>query len=38
MIILALVSRIQTGAIFRYKRRKKSDESQNPTSYEIMLS
>ena len=35
MIILALVSGIQTGAIFRYRRRKKSDDSQNPMSYEI---
>ena len=35
MIILVLVSGIQTGAIFRYRRRKKSDDSQNPMSYEI---
>ena len=37
MIILALVSVIQTGAIFRYRHRKKIEDSQNPMSYEITL-
>lgn len=34
MIILALVSVIQTGAIFRYRHSKKIDDSRNPMSYE----
>ena len=36
-MILALVSGIQTGAIFRYRHRKKIDDSQNPMSYEIYV-
>ena len=38
MIILAYVRGIQTGAILRYRRRKKSDDSQNLMSFEITQS
>ena len=37
MIILAYVRGIQTGAILRYRRRKKSDDSQNLMSFEITM-
>ena len=35
MIILAYVRGIQTGAILRYRRSNKSDDSQNLMSFEI---
>ena len=38
MVILAKVSGKQAGAILRYRRRKKSNDSQNLMSYEITQS
>ena len=35
MVILAEISGVQTGAILRYRRRKKSDDSQILMCYEI---